>query len=285
MGAGVQREFPLKHSTRTNLDTAVYGELTKSWKLHCQESEIRISHEFCVIECIKKIEERVTLNLSTVEKYILDSLTHHGLTKKHWHAEALDCLRLSNAIPTITKREMVALACDFSKVMEYDPLLSKTSMERIRYTVRMWLELCVLQDKCTFLLSISHEPSRNKDFSRELTSQRSWDTEVHPYWLVYEAVQGIRIRPEQYEVANHLMNNNGNVIQLNMGLGKTRVILPMLILYYSYQTSSKRMPRLHILSTLLTEVCEHFHTTLGASVLRIKHFTLPFRRDAGVLSV
>jgi hypothetical protein len=75
------------------------------------------------------------------------------------------------------------------------------------------------------------------------------------------------------------MNNNGNVIQLNMGLGKTRVILPMLILYYSYQTSSKRMPRLHILSTLLTEVCEHFHTTLGASVLRIKLFTLPFRRD------
>jgi hypothetical protein len=119
----------------------------------------------------------VTLNLSTVEKYILDSLTHQGLTKKHWHAEALDYLRLSNAIPTITKREMVALACDFSKVMEYDPLLSKTSMEKIRYTVSMWLELCVLQDKCTFLLSISHEPSRNKDFSRELTSQRSWDTE------------------------------------------------------------------------------------------------------------
>ena len=92
-------------------------------------------------------------------------------------------------------------------------------------------------------------------------------------------MQGIRIRPEQYEVANHLMNNNGNVIQLNMGLGKTRVILPMLILYYSYQASSKRIPRLHILSTLLTEVCEHFHTTLGASVLRIKLFTLPFRRD------
>jgi len=53
----------------------------------------------------------------------------------------------------------------------------------------------------------------------------------------------------------------------------------MLILYYSYQTSYKRIPRLHILSTLLTEVCEHFHTTLGASVLRIKLFTLPFRRD------
>jgi hypothetical protein len=114
---------------------------------------------------------------------------------------------------------------------------------------------------------------------KELTSHRSWDTNNHPYWLVYEAEQRIRIRPEQFQVANHLINNNGHVIQLNMGLGKTRVILPMLILYYSYQNSYRHIPRLHILSTLLGEVCDHFYSTLGASVLRGRLFTLPFRRD------
>ena len=277
---GVGKEFPVKHSTDTDLDKAVYGELAESWKLHCEESDVHISLEFEIIESIQKIEKIVTSALSTVEVYLLDSLTRFP-SKNNWHAPALEYLRLSNAIPTVTKREIVALACDFSKVSEYNPLLSKTSMERIHQAVIIWLELCVFQDKCHFLLNTAsgHEPNLNKDFIRELTSQRSWDAKVHPYWLVDEVEQGIRIRPEQYEVANHLMNNNGHVIQLNMGLGKTRVILPMLILYYSYQASYKRIPRLHILSTLFPEVCEHFHNTLGASVLNRRLFTLPFRRD------
>ena len=280
MDSGVGKEFPVKHLTDTDLDKAVYGELAQSWKLHCQESDVHLSLELDTLESIQKIEKIVTSVLSTVEGYLLDSLTRVS-SKSNWHSQALEYLKLCNVIPTVTKREIVALACDFSKVSEYNPLLSQTSMERIHQGVIMWLELCVYQDKCLFLLNTAngHEPNENKDFIRELTSRRSWDAKVHPYWLVYEVEQGIRIRPEQYEVAKHLMNNNGHVVQLNMGLGKTRVILPMLILYYSYQASYKRIPRLHILSTLFSEVCEHFHNTLGASVLNRRLFTLPFRRD------
>ena len=273
-----QREFPVSCSANTDLEEIVYRELKESWKLHCQESITLVNPAENSITSIDGIKKSVALALSTVEKYIFDVLAHQNPTENHWHAGALSYLRLINVIPTATKLEIVALACNSSKVTEYNPLLSQTSIGRTRQAVIIWLELCVLQDKLSFLLNLGHD--KNKDFMRELTSQRTWETSIHPYWLVYEVEQGIRIRPEQYEVANHLINNNGQVVQLNMGLGKTRVILPMLILYYSYQPSCERIPRLHILSTLISEVCDHFHTTLGASVLTGRLFTLPFRRDA-----
>eukprot|EP00979_Chaetoceros_neogracilis_P009353 scaffold2117_cov245-Chaetoceros_neogracile.AAC.1 len=275
--SGDRKEFPLYHSANTDLEKAVYGELQESWNMHCEERKSNVNPVENIIAAIQHIEKSAASALSTMEKYILDALTHHDPSQSHLHARAMDYLRLINVIPTATKHEIAALACDSSKITNYNPLLSKTSTEIIGQAVIIWLELCVLQDKFSFLLSSNSW--RKKEFMTELTSQRSWDTNIHSYWLVYEAEQGIRIRPEQYEVANHLINNNGHVIQLNMGLGKTRVILPMLILYYSYRPSFERIPRLHILSTLLSEVCEHFHNTLGASVLRGRLFTLPFRRS------
>jgi hypothetical protein len=275
--SGDRKKFPLYHSANTDLEKAVYGELQESWNMHCEERKSNVNPVENIIAAIQHIEKSAASALSTMEKYILDALTHHDPSQSHLHARAMDYLRLINVIPTATKHEIAALACDSSKITNYNPLLSKTSTEIIGQAVIIWLELCVLQDKFSFLLSSNSW--RKKEFMTELTSQRSWDTNIHSYWLVYEAEQGIRIRPEQYEVANHLINNNGHVIQLNMGLGKTRVILPMLILYYSYRPSFERIPRLHILSTLLSEVCEHFHNTLGASVLRGRLFTLPFRRS------
>eukprot|EP00979_Chaetoceros_neogracilis_P004738 scaffold823_cov145-Chaetoceros_neogracile.AAC.3 len=275
--SGDRKEFPLYHSANTDLEKAVYGELQESWNMHCEEMKSDVNPVENIIAAIKHIEKSAASALSTIEKYILNALTHHDPSQSHLHSRAMDYLKLINVIPTATKHEIAALACDSSKIIDYNPLLSKTSTEIVRQAVIIWLELCVLQDKFSFLLSSGRW--RKKEFMRELTSQRSWDTNIHAYWLVYEAEQGIRIRPEQYEVANHLINNNGHVIQLNMGLGKTRVILPMLILYYSYRPFFERIPRLHILSTLLSEVCEHFHNTLGASVLKGRLFTLPFRRS------
>ncbi len=63
--------------------------------------------------------------------------------------------------------------------------------------------------------------------------QRTWDPTKHPEWLVFEVEGQLQIRPTQYKVAQHLINNPGAIIQLNMGEGKTRVILPMLALYWA----------------------------------------------------
>ena len=69
------------------------------------------------------------------------------------------------------------------------------------------------------------------------------------------------------------------VVQLNMGEGKTRVILPMLALHWAAQESKDEVLRLHFLPTLLHEAYDFLHYHLCAGVLGRKLFILPFHRD------
>jgi hypothetical protein len=61
---------------------------------------------------------------------------------------------------------------------------------------------------------------------------------THPEWLVFEVEQQLKIRRVQYTTAKHLIDNPGTVTQLNMGEGKTRVILPMLQLHLRGRANS-----------------------------------------------
>jgi hypothetical protein len=63
--------------------------------------------------------------------------------------------------------------------------------------------------------------------------RRTWDVTRHPRWLVFEVEGRLQIRPLQYRIAQTLMDNPGAVVQLNMGEGKKRVILPMLALHWA----------------------------------------------------
>jgi hypothetical protein len=62
---------------------------------------------------------------------------------------------------------------------------------------------------------------------------RTWDVTRHPRWLVFEVEGRLQIRPLQQQIAQTLIDNPGAVVQLNMGEGKTRVILPMLALHWA----------------------------------------------------
>jgi hypothetical protein len=75
------------------------------------------------------------------------------------------------------------------------------------------------------------------------------------------------------------MNNPGAITQLNMGEGKTRVILPMLILAMN---DPKLLVRLHFLSQLLGEVYDYLHRHLTASLANRKICLVPFQRDVKI---
>ena len=61
-----------------------------------------------------------------------------------------------------------------------------------------------------------------------------------------------------------------------MGEGKTRVILPMLILAMK---DSELLIRLHFLLPLLGEVYDYLHRNLTASLANRKLYLVPFQRD------
>jgi hypothetical protein len=68
---------------------------------------------------------------------------------------------------------------------------------------------------------------------QELLVHRTWDPAAHPKWLVFEVEGQLQIRPAQHDIVQHLLAKPGAIMQLNMGEGKTRVILPMLALHWA----------------------------------------------------
>lgn len=279
-------KFPLKNISATNLGNKVYEELEESWRLHCSEESSTIRVVEGVQSSLRSLKEQIEKASQKIFEYITATLDPSANPEGslHCYAQAIRFLHLVQIVPTATTRELASLACNPDRIKQFNPLLSKNSVSDVISSVIRWIELCVLDDKLECLLRFfrGNEPEanayKNKDFLRELTSSREWDVVKHPYWLLYEMEQGIRIRPEQYGITHHLIHNHGHIVQLNMGLGKTRVILPMLILFYSYQ-QNQHIPRLCIPTTLVAEVCDYFLRTLSSSILEMRLFMLPFRRE------
>jgi hypothetical protein len=127
---------------------------------------------------------------------------------------------------------------------------------------------------------------------RELRLKRTWDPVIFPEWLVFEVEQGLQIHQEQYDMISHFLaltddyrdilpsNDTGNIYQLNMGLGKTRVVVPCLILALSkHSKKTSGCMRLYFLSAVLEEAYLYLHHSLSASLLNKKLFVMPFDRN------
>lgn len=73
----------------------------------------------------------------------------------------------------------------------------------------------------------------HKDALKQLhgLKPRTWDPMMHPEWLVFEVENNLSIRDIQVEFANAMMNppnRQNSIMQLNMGEGKSSVIVPII---------------------------------------------------------
>lgn len=105
---------------------------------------------------------------------------------------------------------------------------------------------------------------------------------AHPRsWLALEAVGNFRIREDQVEIATLMLdkgvagNSTGLVTQLDMGRGKTSVILPMLALALS---DGSKLARLQVPDAVLRDNCSTLYFKLG--MLTRRCFFLPCTRTA-----
>eukprot|EP00004_Rigifila_ramosa_P012322 TRINITY_DN2661_c0_g1_i9.p1 TRINITY_DN2661_c0_g1~~TRINITY_DN2661_c0_g1_i9.p1 ORF type:complete len:2974 (-),score=547.90 TRINITY_DN2661_c0_g1_i9:92-7951(-) len=169
-----------------------------------------------------------------------------------------------------------AWAAELNSNFRYQP-----ATEALRSRVLKWMQLCVLADRLERLLSMAVLPpgeARRDVLVADLCLSREWRAQAHPRWLVFEVVGRLQIRPQQYAVVKALLENPeaGRIEQLNMGEGKTRVIVPMLILAWA---DGRRCVRLHFLPRLLADGFDDLHRYLTASELHVKLAQLPFHRD------
>ncbi|UJR11152.1 hypothetical protein I4U23_015333 [Adineta vaga] len=122
-----------------------------------------------------------------------------------------------------------------------------------------------------------------EDFKKEISNipHSNWIPSEHISWLILELEMNIIIRNIQIKVAHHMMQKDNSigknlVMQMNMGEGKTSVILPMLAVNLSSTDST--LVRIIVLKSLLpTNYLSLRHKLGGLLNRRI----LPFacRRD------
>lgn len=136
----------------------------------------------------------------------------------------------------------------------------------------------VLEDKLKRLVFIGGMSSQVPPsyFIEELSNIRRWKSADYPYWLVFEVEGQLQIRQEEFLITKHLIDNPGAICQLNMGRGKTRVILPMLFLYFNLH--SAKIVRGHFLTSLLSETRQFMHRHLTAGTVGLNFAELPFHR-------
>ncbi|KAG6972331.1 hypothetical protein JG687_00001494, partial [Phytophthora cactorum] len=268
-------QLPLDTDTVNAMSKGMLDELQVSWKTYHSQAEPKLKAEPSVIlGSFTALLSEVSSRRGEMETYLEDSFSKATSSTRD------QLLALANYLPLLTVTDIVRCAFDEETLRTLAPKLSEESREQFKKAVLQYMELCVLEDKMERLI---WKAKRSDDLSDaqlidELMNVRQWQSTEFPYWLAFEVEGRLQIRHEQFVIAQHLINGPGTVCQLNMGRGKTRVILPMLFLHFT-QSRCPRVVRAHFLSPLLSEARQFMHRYLSASSAHLGVFEQPFHRQ------
>ncbi|KAL1748426.1 hypothetical protein HDZ31DRAFT_29860 [Schizophyllum fasciatum] len=118
------------------------------------------------------------------------------------------------------------------------------------------------------------------DFDKELRTDvgQGYDTTSHPDWLLVQLDSNVTIRGVQAEVARRMLSPHNRVMQLNMGEGKSSVIIPLI------STSSADMNDLTCVTVLKPLCAQMFHLLRQrvSGLANRRLYYLPFSRDTKI---
>ncbi|OCB06993.1 DUF3638 family protein [Tetrahymena thermophila SB210] len=187
------------------------------------------------------------------------------------------------------KYEVFQSISDKNKLYQINPQLPLNLIEDIQSKILSYLEIYTLlqQIKRVLLLifefeeSSKHQQIEEKDrllqkLIQNMITQRCYNITKYPEWLLFEFQNNILIREQQKELTLSLFNDNINSIyQLNMGEGKTSVILMLLCQMIA---DSKNIIRINCMESLYG-IMQDILRNKFSNLLIKKIYVLPFSRD------
>ena len=162
------------------------------------------------------------------------------------------------------------------------PLLTKDQCTLLGGLMINW----IVEQQIERALHFAYDDKR-EEFEKELsnTPHTNWIPSKHLPWLIFELEMNLTIREIQVDVARHMMQSNLStddtkvrniVMQMNMGEGKTSVIIPMLALSLCSPLST--LVRIVVLKSLFPMNYQSLRFKLGG-LLNRRIFSLACRRD------
>lgn len=264
----------------TQLGRTLLEELSESWSAHQQMPTAALALDISQLESDLLAQHAIARSMrERVERHLLECIERVPAGAGR-HASAFVMRRAANLAPRATLPDLARASWEPETLRQFNPFLSEAAVTEVLLPcILQWLELCVLEDKLERMALLAAD-GNSQELERELKEVgRGWEPKQHPQWLVFEVEQRLQIRRAQYLVARFLIDNKGAITQLNMGEGKTRVILPMLVLELA---RSDRFVRLHFLSQLIDEAYYYLHRHLTASLMGRRLLRLPFDRDVSL---
>jgi hypothetical protein len=212
-------EFPLLFSPQSSLEEKILEELHDSWILH-REISARPKHlatsGSSLPMDIASLQGRTCQSRRALQDHIQEAINNENGRAV---PSCVDLKRLSRVHPEATARDLLLVVLRQETLSVFNDTISEHDQQKLHDFIIEWLRLCVIEDK---LWRLSGLMCDEQGLEKELRVFRNWDPSASPAWLVFEVEHSIQIWPEQAVVANHLIANSGDVIQLNMGMGKTR---------------------------------------------------------------
>nr|KAE8935407.1 hypothetical protein PF009_g14649 [Phytophthora fragariae] len=267
-------QLPIKSDEAQGMIKEMLDELPSSWDCHHSQDQVTLKETAdSLIEQLTAMLSEVSSRRAAMETYVTKVVTTATSSTRD------RLLALVNFVPLLTVSDVVRCAFDDETLHTLAPKLSERSRDQFKAAILQFMELCVLEDKVERLVWKAKRRAELSDSQliEELMNVREWESSEFPYWLAFEVEGRLQIRHEQFVIARHLIESPGTVCQLNMGRGKTRVILPMLFLYFT-QSRDPRVVRAHFLGPLLSEARAFMHRYLSASTASLVMLEQPFNR-------
>ncbi|TLD29710.1 p-loop containing nucleoside triphosphate hydrolase protein [Venturia nashicola] len=150
------------------------------------------------------------------------------------------------------------------------------SSEWTRALIQYGIAIAKMQH-CRRALSLIKNPT---ELLRELLNRGhvGWDAEEYPEWLLFEVENNLFIRPTQAQIAKEMLSpsSGGNCCyQMNMGEGKTSVIIPIIA---ATLAKGILLPRVLVLPALSAQMFHILRQKLGG-LLNCRVVSLPFSRS------
>jgi len=136
-------------------------------------------------------------------------------------------------------------------------------------------------NRCRLYYSMGGAGNAHLSREQENPGHENWIPAEHPEWLLFEIEMNLMIRAVQIDVARQMISpplpdgKQHAVMQLNMGEGKTAVIVPLLALSLA---NKKQLCRVTVLKSLFTTNFASLVNNLGG-LLNRRIYIFPCRRD------
>ncbi|THY63972.1 hypothetical protein D6C98_00911 [Aureobasidium pullulans] len=271
--------------TRTSAETSKLDELLSQFPALAESTHpeyieaLRASHLALTKHKIDMSSQIVPLAPGRIEK-------HHEKLAIHVQT-LLDSVQ--QALSPITPAQKILLAADLWPRISRLRLLQSLSAKKVGSVSLKWKsnllnlagKIASLQRsermlKCHKAGSLSALWAELKHEGRD-----GWSSEKYPSWLLLEIENNITIRPIQAEVAMEMIaprSGQNSVLQLNMGEGKSSVILPMIV---AALADGQRLVRVVALKPLLRQTELVLTERLGGLLgHRVSH--IPFSRKTEI---